>query len=112
METLNKVYTVNEVLSDIESQFRTFDGHEIKMQSQRYALFKRDGTICVECGIKGTHFKLQRHTSSIRFHFNLFTDHGQLMTKDHIIAKSNGGPNTMSNYQVMCTYCNEKKDNK
>lgn len=32
-----------------------------------------------------------------------------LMTKDHIIPKSKGGANDISNYQTMCKRCNEAK---
>ena len=49
------------------------------------------------------------------YHFNLYAinDSGDevLMTKDHIIPKSKGGKNHLSNYQPMCCYCNCKKDN-
>ena len=34
------------------------------------------------------------------------------MTKDHIIPKSKGGKNELSNYQTMCTYCNNEKADK
>jgi 5-methylcytosine-specific restriction endonuclease McrA len=50
------------------------------------------------------------------YHFNLYAidDNGDeiLMTKDHIIPKSKGGRNHLSNYQPMCCVCNQKKDNK
>lgn len=32
-----------------------------------------------------------------------------LMTKDHVIPKSKGGANDISNYQTMCKRCNEAK---
>lgn len=111
METLQKRYDIQDVLSQLEKTYHSFDGNLVKMGSQRYKLFHRDGTECVTCGVKGTHFKLQRSKGSKRFHFNLFTDEGVLMTKDHIIPKSKGGLNTLDNYQVMCTHCNTKKGN-
>lgn len=38
-------------------------------------------------------------------------DNEVLMTKDHIIPKSKGGKNNLSNYQPMCCICNKQKDN-
>lgn len=34
------------------------------------------------------------------------------MTKDHIIPKSKGGADDISNYQTMCERCNEAKGNR
>lgn len=34
------------------------------------------------------------------------------MTIDHILPKSKGGPNELSNYQMLCTVCNRNKGNK
>lgn len=31
------------------------------------------------------------------------------MTKDHIMPKSKGGADSLSNYQTMCLPCNEAK---
>ena len=35
-----------------------------------------------------------------------------LMTKDHILPRSKGGIDDISNYQTMCKPCNEAKGNK
>ena len=34
------------------------------------------------------------------------------MTKDHILPRSKGGIDDISNYQTMCKPCNEVKGNK
>ena len=41
-------------------------------------------------------------------------DNGEeiLMTKDHILPRSKGGIDDISNYQTMCKLCNEAKGNK
>jgi len=113
--TIPKHYSIPEVLTKVNLflPFQTFDGNLVKMQSQRYKLFMRDihKLHCTTCGIKATHFLLQRGDDDIRYHFNLFSD-DTLMTKDHIIAKSKGGRNVLQNYQIMCTYCNNEKGNK
>lgn len=116
-----EVYTVDQVLSNVipytkEKHYVDFDGDNMKMESQRYRLFKRDGCKCVICGIEGTFFRKERHKHDITYHFNLYgiDNNGDevLMTKDHIIAKKNGGKDYMSNYQVMCVDCNREKGHK
>jgi len=94
------------------------DGDEIKLGSDRYECFKFKGLRCVTCGIVGTYFvkemcASQKHES---YHMNLYgTDPSGrevLMTKDHILPKSRGGLNHISNYQTMCTHCNSDKGNR
>lgn len=99
--------------------FREYAGYTVKMQSHRYTLFKEKGLTCVECGITGTYFGLDMPMNRdgtptfSRPHFNLYAvnEDGEevLMTKDHILPKSKGGPNHTDNYQVMCHECNQAK---
>ena len=92
-----------------------FNGDLIKMNSQRYHLFKHKGCKC-KCGLIGSFFAKEKHESSEIWHFNLYgydsSGNEVLMTKDHIIPKSKGGSNHISNYEPMCTICNEEKSNK
>jgi len=90
-------------------------GHTVKMYSSRYRVFKEKGVTCVRCGMKGEFFALEkskRHNNN-KFHFNLYAYDEQgndvLMTKDHTIPQSKGGASNISNYETMCTRCNEKK---
>lgn len=116
-----KKYPVNFIFSNIiegnlKQKFRRdMDGDLINMGSDRYKVFQRS-CICVECGIEGTYFLKEKHISKEPYHFNLYgvNDDGQeiLMTKDHIIPKSQGGKNHLDNYQTMCTKCNAMKGTK
>lgn len=92
-------------------------GHRIPMNSMRYLNFLHHGCKCVKCGIEGTFFLKQKsHMSDPDFHLNLYAIDGRgkivLMTRDHIIPKSKGGPNTLDNLQTMCSPCNSKKGDK
>lgn len=90
----------------------------VKMDSQRYQLFFEHGTDCVKCGLRGAYFWLEQNKNQpgTAYHFNLYgvDDNGEevLITKDHIIPKSKGGKNHVSNYQTMCIRCNMEKSNK
>lgn len=93
-----------------------FDGDLIKGNSQRYQTFFTKGCKCVVCGIEGRYFAKERHLQDKAYHLNLYAvdDNGDkiLMTKDHIIPRSKGGIDDISNYQTMCKLCNEAKGNK
>ena len=89
-----------------------FDGNLINMASDRYKCFDTHGVTCVACGVKGEYFALERDSIYPTYHFNLYgvvDGEEVLMTKDHIIAKSKGGPDHIDNFQTMCTKCNLEK---
>ena len=85
----------------------------VNMASERYRLFAEKGIKCVTCGLEGNIFALEKNPLDTVYHFNLYAvDEGgneTLMTKDHIVPKSLGGPNRLDNYQTMCTKCNSNK---
>lgn len=114
-----EIYSIDTVLSKItrkgEPRKVDFDGDLINMDSQRYELFEVKGTTCASCGIEGKFFAKEKDRASYGYHFNLYAvkdGKDVLMTKDHIIPKSKGGKNKLSNYQTMCTYCNNEKADK
>lgn len=90
----------------------------VRLESDRILLFSESDK-CVCCGIEGAYFKkkleaVNNDYSIIRGHLNLYaidknTNKEILMTKDHIIPKSLGGANHLSNYQTCCTNCNRIK---
>lgn len=95
---------------------------EVEISSKRMQTYTK-GVECVQCGIRGRYWALQRSFSdkpgkqnSERFHLNLFAvnEHGHniMMTSDHIIPKAGGGSDDLSNRQPMCEPCNNKKDDK
>ena len=94
----------------------------VKMNSKRYITFKNSIECCV-CGTKGSYFLLQQQKwnpiKNNTAHFNLFAEdvfylnNGEiiLMTADHIIPLSKGGPDNKSNLITMCSICNNAKGN-
>lgn len=108
------VEAVFEPLFKGEKHLRLEDGRQLKITSSRIRLFFLKGVVCCRCGIEGSEFRLESHTTEAP-HLNLYAvrEDGTrvLMTKDHIYPKSLGGPNHMDNYQTMCQPCNGKKGN-
>lgn len=90
-----------------------FYGDMIKANSQRYQTFYYKGCTCVKCGLKASYFEKNKMSDQKSFHLNLYgiDENGEeiLFTKDHILPKSKGGKDHLTNFQTMCTKCNEDK---
>ena len=95
--------------------------YSVKVSSLRLELFKRDPK-CVSCDRVGSLWLLQSHRPHETPHLNLYhvgeenqewkklsEDGMVMMTKDHIVPRSLGGPTSLANLQTMCTICNAKK---
>jgi ADP-ribose pyrophosphatase len=83
------------------------------MNSDRYYCFNKNPK-CICCGLEGEVLILELHRNQKEKnpHFNFYARQaGQLilMTKDHIVAKANGGRDMRDNLQTMCTICNHLK---
>lgn len=90
----------------------------VNTKSLRMRMFAEKGVVCCVCGLKGAFFATERSAGSkdVSAHFNLYAvnqyGHEILMTRDHIIPKSRGGQELMSNMQPMCCKCNSRKGSK
>lgn len=83
------------------------------LSNQRMKLISKTQK-CVSCLVEGTHFWLEK-SGCWPFHFNLYAKNyygdETLMTMDHIVPRSKGGPTSQDNLQLMCRLCNKvKKD--
>lgn len=116
-----EIYSIDEVLSKVELEHTKkdtilFGDDLIKMGSDRYKLFKYKGVTCVTCGLVAKFFakeRFRKNSKIISYHMNLYgideSGNDILFTKDHIHPKKLGGVNHISNYQTMCTICNNEK---
>lgn len=87
--------------------------YEVNRTSQRYSVFTQS-IICYACGLIGEYFLLQQSPGVLacKAHFNLYAEllgEEILFTKDHIVPKSKGGRDEISNYKTMCIRCNMAK---
>lgn len=114
-------FNLNEVLPFIGRGCapRVYAGKTVKMNHLRYEVFKHSGTRCKKCGIKGVFFALEKDKcveGEAGYHLNLYALSSEgteiLMTKDHILPKSRGGRDNISNLQTMCIKCNNEKGDK
>jgi len=96
--------------------YANIKGYKVKISSSRYNVFKTSGLVCKECGLVSKFFAIEKDDTSINYHLNLYGTNEKgveiLFTKDHIVPKSKGGKNDISNYQTMCSACNLKKSDK
>lgn len=68
---------------------------------------------CAFCGVKGEFFLLVQGEKDPKAHFNLYANDplfGHIvMTHDHIVARSIGGHDNITNTQAACIICNNIK---
>lgn len=122
--------SIEEVLSKVDEntpkyKSEVFHGVEVNIGIPNLKVFKVKGVKCANydhCGTIGHTFYLEKTPGNFSFsiyndwHLNLYgtNKHGHevMMTKDHIIPKSKGGPDHLDNYQPMCEACNHRKGDK
>jgi len=94
-------------------------GHTVGIVSLRMRTFGRaasskSGIHCKACGLKAQYFAVEGFKGSLlpSIHANLYgTKDGKevLFTQDHVVPRSRGGGNNLTNSQVMCQPCNSRK---
>lgn len=108
------VHTVPEIFNFIKDHKAFKLDGDLITPSSRYRLFYRS-LVCVKCGLVGTYFAKEKNPNvGTKYHLNLYAvkDGVEIQfTKDHILPKSKGGENKLSNYQTMCEPCNKTKGN-
>jgi hypothetical protein len=100
-------------VATIQVKGKTF---KLNSGSARYHTFHKS-LKCVSCGkVANVAYIEKNHLSEVIPHVNLYhkDENGKftLFTKDHIIPKSKGGTDDLTNLQTMCSPCNFIKGNK
>lgn len=105
----------------------TICGYRIKLDTDRYENFLKNGIVCKHCGIVGTKAFIERNTRNDNPskskgedyempHINIYGERADgslvLFTKDHIFPRSKGGKDSVDNYQTLCEKCNGNKRDK
>lgn len=114
-----KKYTAEEVYESIKNNTIPdkiiFHEKDFKDSLKRISILKelidRDGKNCKGCDLESQYFASGKDKSN-RWHLDLYSkvgDQKHMFTIDHIYPKSKGGKNDITNYQLMCKYCNEQK---
>jgi len=119
-----KEYSIKEILDRVQfirnKELRrlrkiNLEGYLIKICNLSLQTFKKKGIRCVKCGLVANVFRLMYDDRSRDVFLGLFFVDSQRVirfTKDHIIPKSQGGKDFLSNLQTMCEPHNLLKDNK
>jgi 5-methylcytosine-specific restriction endonuclease McrA len=92
----------------------------VHLSSSRIRLIGRT-QVCAACQIQGDHFWIEANSigpdnKHYGWHLNLYAlnhyGHPIMMTLDHIVPKSKGGTKAPNNIQLLCTHCNNAKEDK
>lgn len=90
-------------------------GYQVNVASRRLFIFKKKGTRCVSCGIRGERFYIEKFKENTTYHLNLYAVKNGveiLMTRDHVWARGLGSSDSISNQVTMCHLCNRDKSQK
>ncbi len=111
-----KTLSIKEVFDWIEDKpvqkmYWFENGKNIKITLKNAKIFYEKGITCVNCGIKGSYFAIEKDKGG-GMHLDLYAKNEKedvMMTVDHIVPASKGGSNQIDNLQTMCKICNETK---
>lgn len=107
LSNLPLVY-IREIFKNSYIDYIVFNGYKIHTTYENYHVLVKYDFKCAICGKEAIYCNLEYNNKN-QYHFNAYTEEGELMTKDHIYPKSKGGLNSLKNYQLLCNSCNQKK---
>jgi CRISPR/Cas system Type II protein with McrA/HNH and RuvC-like nuclease domain len=115
-------WTIEEVMKLLQDnkgrKVITHNKVEIRLKSHKNILFLNKQHSCKICKLPVTYVALEKLQKDIKmYHFNYYTIHPKtkqeiLFNVDHIIPKSKGGSDIITNMQLTCEICNTVKGNK
>ncbi len=126
LSKIHEIYSDNDKTIYFENNI--YNNIIFHTKSLRYENLIKHGAKCTHhnCSFEATHAYLETTMSikkfshavtvgsPIKMHFNIYgvDEHNNeiMLTKDHIVPASLGGPDKIWNMQPMCSRCNRKKD--
>jgi hypothetical protein len=111
LDSMNNISKFNNTKDKGRVQIKEF---LVKVTSLRLKTFAKTGIVCSCCGDKASFFAVERNDKTTsHYHLNLWGYNKEnepiLFTHDHILARSLGGENKLSNTETMCSPCNFEK---
>jgi hypothetical protein len=102
---------IAEVMPIIGRSLVEVRGVAVSANTESLKTFKKRGPKCWLCGLEGEFFAAEKQRDQEVVHIKLYGKQGKkevMLTKDHVIPKSWGGRDTMKNYRVLCSVCNNQ----
>lgn len=107
LSNLPLVY-IRDILKNRYTKYMEFNGYKIHTGYDNYNVLIKYYFKCAKCGKEAAYCNLE-YNNRYKYHFNAYTEDGEMLTKDHIYPQSKGGLNALKNYQLLCYTCNQKK---
>lgn len=115
-KVLVEVTDLESVFSNVRKGIKRMEIGGLNVSIRRMECFAVYGTGCVSCLRHKGNVILVEEWPNGQIHVDLYQKNPDgtkvLMNIDHVIPKSKGGKNDITNYQPMCQPCNSKKGNK
>lgn len=116
VKVLVEVTDLESVFSNVRKGIKRMDIGGVNVSIRRMECFAVYGTECVSCLQRKGNVILIEEWPNGQIHVDLYQKNPDgtkvLMNIDHVIPKSKGGKNDITNYQPMCQPCNSKKGDK
>jgi hypothetical protein len=113
LEGLNRLAVAR---ADKDQETQLICGTVVSLLSPRIQTFSVHGTNCIQCGLEGKFFAIERKHPYEPYHLNIYGitsfNKERMLTSDHIIPVSKGGGDDLGNRQPMCHSCNSFKKDK
>jgi len=109
--TISNPDKISNIVDQFKSNSRVKVDDIIVNRSKAAKLFCRKGLYCTTCETNANTAKIVLDTTSNTYSIRFYCPNDIILTMDHIIPKSLGGGDNLSNLIPMCLKCNQTKGN-